>query len=599
MRLPRIQTCALTLLALLCFAGVVKAQRQKEVRPNVIVVITDDQGYGDFSCHGNPVLQTPALDRLYSEGVRFTDFHVAPLCTPTRGQLMTGMHALNNKAATVGTGRDMIRTDLTLMPEVFKRNGYRTGIFGKWHLGDNHPHRPMDRGFMKSVWTKGWGLLSEAEFDNDYYRTRYLDSLEVKQTDRYCTDLWFDEAMEWMGESAARGEPFFTYLATNTPHGPFLAPEADLAHFRAKGLDEKTSQFLGMVRNIDRNMERLEHFLAAKGILDNTVLLFLTDNGGTGGVDVFNAGMRGMKGQYYEGGHRGAWLMRWPSGPLPKGYSVKEPCEVQDVLPTLVDMLRLKSTSMQAFDGRSAIPLIKGHANEISERMLVVQYGGNHRPVKHAACVIWKAWRLVGRDELYDLASDPGQTENLAQRNPEVRRRMLDFYERWWEGKEASNERFVPIVAGTDFEDTLILTSNFWADSAYVNTQWKVANAVGPKDGGVWHIDVMRGGRYRMELSRWPFHLSRDLTTAGPSLSVGGSPLREGRALKIEIGCVSIDGGQPKQSRKERPDSDRIVMEMDLKAGPATLRAWFKDDQGRDLCGAYYLRLTRIGGANP
>ncbi len=575
------------------------AKVDKGGKPNVIVVITDDQGYGDFSCHGNPILQTPALDRLYREGVRFTDFHVAPLCTPTRGQLMTGMHALHNKAATVGTGRDLVRTDLEFMPEIFKNNGYRTGLFGKWHLGDNYPHRPMDRGFMKTVWTKGWGLLSEVEFDNDYYKTRYLDSLEVKLSSKYCTDLWFDEAMAWMEESLLNEVPFFTYIATNTPHGPFLSPEADLAFFRAKGLDEKTSQFLGMVRNIDHNMERLENFLIKKGIQRNTIILFLTDNGGTGGVELFNAGMRGMKGEYYEGGHRAALLMRWISGPIPANFSVVNSCDVQDILPTLVDLLSLKMASRKDLDGQSLMPLMNGSRIGTRDRMLVIQYGGNHRPVKHAACVIWGRWRLVGLDELYDIHSDPGQSLNLADKQPKVRRRLLDFYERWWQGKEAMVDQFVPIIVGSPLEDTLILTSNFWADSAYVNTQWKVANAVGPKDGGLWHLFVKSSGRYRIELSRWPFHLTRDMTLAGPSLSIGGAPLREGRPLKIETGCLSIDGDEPKVLRKDQRYSDRIVIDEDLKSGPATLRAWFRDAQGRDICGAYFVRITRVGKFTP
>ncbi|GAB1474039.1 hypothetical protein MASR2M69_14800 [Bacteroidota bacterium] len=151
-------------------------------KPNVIIILTDDQGYGDLSCNGNPVLKTPAIDRLQRESFNFTNFHVAPLSTPTRGQLITGMDALRNGAASVLTGRNLLRRDLKTLPQIFKENEYSTGIFGKWHLGDNFPDRPMDRGFNKCIWHKGWGLLSEAEFDNDYYETRCLDSLKVEQS---------------------------------------------------------------------------------------------------------------------------------------------------------------------------------------------------------------------------------------------------------------------------------------------------------------------------------------------------------------------------------------------------------------------------------
>ena len=143
------------LILIIAFLGAQLGFAQKVQRPNVIVILTDDQGYGDFSCNGNPILQTPELDKFFAESLRFSDFHVSPYCTPTRGQLLSGLDALHNKAATVGTGRDMMRRDIITMPEVFRQNGYKTGIFGKWHLGDNYPDRPMDRGFDKSVWFKG------------------------------------------------------------------------------------------------------------------------------------------------------------------------------------------------------------------------------------------------------------------------------------------------------------------------------------------------------------------------------------------------------------------------------------------------------------
>ena len=190
-------------------------------RPNIIVVLSDDQGYGDFSMHGNPILQTPTLDKLARQSIELTDFHVAPLCTPSRGQLMTGLDAYHNKAATVGSGSGIVKRDVMMMPELLKKNGYTTGLFGKWHLGESFPDRPMDNGFDKSIWVKGWGLLSETEYDNDYYETRYLDSLTTKYSTKYCSNLWFDKAMEWMGESAKNKKPFFTYIALNAPHGPF------------------------------------------------------------------------------------------------------------------------------------------------------------------------------------------------------------------------------------------------------------------------------------------------------------------------------------------------------------------------------------------
>jgi len=193
----------LLLLSVIAYSAIAAAGNPPSKRPNVIIVLSDDQGYGDFSCNGNPILQTPAFDKLYHESIRFSNFHVSPLCTPSRGELMSGLDAMHNLASTVLFGRGILRRDIVTMPEVFKQNGYHTGIFGKWHLGDSYPDRPMDRGFEKCEWFKGWGLLSEAEYDNDYYKTRYLDSLKPVNSDKYCTNLWFDEAMKWMAEKAS------------------------------------------------------------------------------------------------------------------------------------------------------------------------------------------------------------------------------------------------------------------------------------------------------------------------------------------------------------------------------------------------------------
>ncbi len=472
------------------------------MQPNVIIILTDDQGYGDFSCNGNPVLKTPALDKLYSQSIRFSDFHVAPLCTPTRGELISGLEALHNKACTVGTGRDMMRRDIITMPEIFKQNGYRTGIFGKWHLGDNYPDRPMDRGFQKSIWFKGWGLLSEAEYDNDYYKTRYLDSLNTVQSNKYCTDLWFDEAIKWMGEMADKNQPFFVYLPTNAPHGPFYAPEKDYKFYKDKVTDNKTAKFFGMIRNIDQNMDRLENWLDKRNLAKNTLVILMNDNGGTGGVKLYNAGMRGKKGSNYEGGHRAACFIKWPNGDFGKPRTVSFATEIEDLLPTFVDLLHLKVNGQHDFDGESLVPVLKNADGKLADRMFVVQYGGHDRPEKYFDCTVWNSWRLVGSNELYDISKDPGQKENIAAQFPEVLKKMLTYYDNWWKKVRPGIDDFVPIFVGSDKENPVILTSNFWADSAYVNTQWKVAKAGGPLAGGTWHINAVKGGTYRLQLSR-------------------------------------------------------------------------------------------------
>ena len=563
-------------------------------KPNVIIVLTDDQGYGDLSCHGNPILQTPALDKLHNESVRFGDFHATPLCTPTRGQLMTGLDALDNKASTVGRGLALMRRDVITMPEVFNQNGYETGIFGKWHLGDSYPDRPMDRGFQKSVWIKGWGLLSEMEYDNNYYQTRYLDSLETKYSDKYCTDLWVDEAIDWMDKLSDQKQPFFTYLALNAPHGPFDAPEEDYNYYRGKVEDKKTASFFGMIRNMDQNMARLDTWLEKKGIKDNTIIIFMTDNGSAAGAKVFNAGMRGEKGSNYEGGHRVPCFVRWPDGKLGNPRTVTYASQIQDILPTLIDLLDFQVDEQYRFDGESLASILKQEKKAPKDRMFVVQYAGLEEKDlqrKYFSAVVWNSWRLVGENELYDLSKDPGQENNVASANPKVFKKMKSFYDDWWKKLEPAMDEHVPTLVGSK-ENPVILSPDFWVGGS-INTQWKVADGVGNPKGGVWHVDVRQEGEYRIELSRWPFHLDRELTIAGPETAVGGRQINPGKAIPIETGCLALNDNAPVTAKRTQ-GATKISMEMRLRAGDNRIQAWFKDGEGKDVCGAYYVRVERV-----
>src|SRR5262249_27458682 len=306
---PVMKRFSLALLGVLFVQSVHAADAPR--RPNVIIVLSDDQGYGDFSCHGNPVLKTPNLDKLHAQSVRLTDFHVAPMCTPTRSQLMTGQDALRNGACSVCAGRSMIRPGIATMAQHFAPNGYRTGHFGKWPLGDSNPNLPHQRGFHETVYHLGWGITSMADlWQNDYFDGRFRHNGVLKPYKGYCTDVWFDLAMSWIKERRQKDEPFFVYLATNAAHGPHWVPDKYKRPYEGKG----PAAFFGMIANLDENLGRLDAFLRDQGLWDNTLLIYMNDNGGTAGVNVYNAGMRGRKTEYYEGGHRAVCFTRWPAG---------------------------------------------------------------------------------------------------------------------------------------------------------------------------------------------------------------------------------------------------------------------------------------------
>jgi len=573
-------------------SAAVSIQTTAADRPNVIILFTDDQGYGDLSVHGNPILKTPNFDKLHGESVRFSNFHVSPVCTPSRGELMTGLYALRNKAGMVPAGRNLMRRDIVTMPEVFAANDYATGLFGKWHLGDSYPHRPMDRGFQRVVWHKGWGLASEIEYDNDYYYTRYYDEMEVKYSDRFCANLWFDKAMEWMDEQIDNEQPFFTYLALNTPHSPFHSLEKDFQKYKDKVKDPNVAHFFGLISNADQNYARLDRWMADRKIRDNTIIVYMNDNGTSKGDRIFNAGMRGKKGSGYDGGHRAICFIRWPNGEFGKPRTIDYPSCISDILPTMVDLLDFTvPPTGSKFDGVSLKPVLINPDKTYEDRKLIVQFGGRQRPEKYfRSCVVWDHWRLNGEGELYDLSKDPGQENDVSAQFPKITRELKAYYDDYWASIEDSIEVVEPVLIGHDKEPYTDLTCNNWVEVDFDNRE-RVAG--GKSMGGIWQIEVQKSGKYKVRLSRWPFYLDRALTIKGPATTIGGMPIFEGTAFPITGGSVSIDGLKPNLG--EVNDANTFIeLEIELQTGSHTAQGWFLDADGKKLAGAFYGRFEKL-----
>jgi arylsulfatase len=572
----------LTLLAALACCGTAFGDA-KPTRPNVIVLLTDDNGYGDLSCHGNPVLRTPNFDRLHGQSVRLTDFHVAPMCTPTRGQLMTGLDALHNGATSVCAGRSLLRPGIPTMAEVFAAGGYRTGMFGKWHLGDSYPNLPHQRGFQEAVYFLGWGVTSMAErWQNDCFDPFYYHNGVQKRYKGYCTDIWFDLAMDWIKERKRRGEPFFVYLPTNAAHGPCWVPDRYKQPYRGRG----PAAFFGMMANLDENLGRLDAFLRDSGLSDDTILIYLNDNGATAGANVYNAGMRGRKTQYYEGGHRASCFLRWPGGGLRKPCDLDELTEVQDLLPTLIDLCGLKAPKGARFDGTSLAGLLRGTEERLFGRALVVQYG--QKPEKWDGAVMWHKWRLVKGKELYNLRTDPGQKRDVAGENPEVVKGMRGVYEKWWAGVEPLVDDFVPVVVGSDRENPVTLTAVDWAN-VYCDNMDNLR--AGVNRNGPWHLRVERDGTYEIELRRWPREADAAIAAGVPAFKAVDGGLPPGKALPIVKARLRV--GDVDESKPVGPGDKGIPFTVHLKAGRTRMQTWFYDADGKQLCGAYFAYVRR------
>lgn len=562
-------------------------------KPNVLIVLVDDQGYGDLSCHGNPVLRTPHIDALHGQSVRLTDFHVAPMCTPTRSQLMTGRDALDNGAMNVSSGRTMLRRGIPTMADVFRDSGYRTALFGKWHLGDVYPYRPQDRGFERAIWFPSSHIPSAPDYwNNDYFDTRFrLEDGSIKQFPGYCTDVLFDETMAWMKQRHEAGDPFFAYLALNSAHGPLFVP--DKYRERFADLTPRLASFYGMIVNIDENMGRLEKMLGQSGLRDNTIVIFMTDNGGTAGVSKYNAGMKAGKVTLWEGGHRVPCFIRWPGGKLGDGRDVDELTHVQDMLPTLIDMCGLKAPSEPQFDGVSLAALLRGQKQKLDDRMLVVQFSRMNRPepLKGDATVMWSKWRLVGDDKgwaLYDVGKDLAQEHDVAEAHPQVVNKMREHYDGWWADVEPRVNEFSRIPIGAEAEPVTLLSAADWQD-VFLDQQFQVRS--GPNRSGPWGLEVARDGEYTFELRRWPREADVALGAGVPPFEAVDGVYGEGKALPIAKAKLRIGD---KEWTQDVEDGDKAVrFAVPLKAGYTQAQTWFYDAEGNQLAGAYYVYVER------
>ena len=589
--MKNIKNCYLMILAL-CFA---LSSTLAADRPNVILILTDDQGYGDYSCHGNPLLKTPELDKLHAESIRLTDFHVAPMCTPTRGQLMTGMDAMRNGATAVCQGRSMMGNGIPLMPEYFAKAGYSTGHFGKWHLGDSYPHRPQDRGFQETLHHPAWGITSLADhFGNSYWNPWLNHNGVEKRYEGYCTDIFFDEAIDWMKEQKKADKPFFLYLPTNTPHVPnwvdeeYSKPYAEVGTFNGV---EVPADFYGMIANIDENMGRLETFLKKEGLKDNTLLIYLNDNGtqSKAASEIYNAGMQGFKRGMFDGGHRVASFWRWPEG-LDGARDIGDLTQVQDILPTLAELCDLPKPSAET-NGASLAKLLQGKQSKLDDRKIVIQYSNRNTSAVRwdHAIVLWDKWRLVGQDTLHNIATDPHQDKNIVKQYPEIAQEMRDHYEQWYAEAKLRFDTPRYITVGSDAEPSLTLFSNDWQGGYCDNPP----NLVAANTTGYWDIEVAEAGTYEFELRRWP-------ESANLALSSGV----EGEKIKAHNPFIGYVGERPihyanihvagfQETIVPRKGATHATFTANLDTGKTKLSTLFSDIDGNELCSAIYVKVTR------
>ncbi len=412
--------------------------------PNIILILTDDQGYGELGCHGNPILRTPSLDRLHAESARFIDFTVSPTCAPTRAALLTGRHEFRSGVTHTIYERERLSPRAVTLAEVLRSAGYRTGIFGKWHLGDERDRLPDRRGFDEMFIHGGGGIgqtypgsCGDAP-GNGYFDPSILHNDRFVETSGYCTDVFFRRALEWMNEQRARGRPFFAMITPNAPHGPYVSPGAEYDRlFEGHGLTPAQVAYYSMIRNINDNVGLLLDRLRAWEIEQGTLVIFMTDNGHPFG-DLHNAGMRGVKGSPYQGGIRVPSFWRWP-GRFAPGDRAQTAAHL-DILPTLAEIAgaAIAPDHRRSLEGVSLVPCLKDPDAAWPERQFVTHVGrwpsGRAAEARHRRCAIRVgSYKLVNHAELYHLPSDPGEGRDVAAEHPEIVARLRAAYDAWWD----------------------------------------------------------------------------------------------------------------------------------------------------------------------
>lgn len=510
----RINTIRVTIaFTMLMITGISFAQNR--AHPNVILIITDDQGYGDLGINGNPHIKTPTLDKFAAESIRFTNFYVSPVCAPTRSSLMTGRYSLRTGVRDTYNGGAIMASNEVTIAEMLKQANYKTGIFGKWHLGDNYPSRPSDQGFDESLIHLSGGMGQVGDIttyfkgDLSYFDPVLWHNNKQESYKGYCSDIFAEQAINFIEKNKA--SPFFCYLSFNAPHTPLQVPEPyynlykDIdpsADFNKddrpfSNMTEKDKEdarkVYAMVSNIDDNIGKLLKKLNDLNISDNTLVIFMTDNGPQ--QTRYVSGMRGLKGSIYQGGIRVPLYMRYPAA-FKKNVTVETMAAHIDVLPTLAQLCKVELPKGKNIDGKSLLPLITGNPSDWGNRSLFFYWTRKYPARYHNMSLIKDNYKLVAMTsynspidgfELYNLQQDPYEKINLVPKNSKLAETLkVELDKTYNELITSENIINAPrIIVGSKLENPIILNRN---DASGQKGIWDQEEVYGK-----WSVHIEKG----------------------------------------------------------------------------------------------------------
>ncbi len=568
-------------------------------KPNVIFVITDDQGMGDLGCTGNPYLQTPHLDKFHDGAVRFTNYHVGTTCAPSRAMIMSGRHCNRVNVYHTINGRSILFEDEVTLADVFAQNGYVNAMYGKWHLGDNYPYRPEDRGFHEVIRHGAGGIGQGPDYWwNDYFDDAYWHNGELEKYEGYCTDVFFAEALKWIETN--RDRPFFCYLSLNAPHSPYNLPKEYYDLYQGdefKELHPRLRRFYGMISNIDDNFKTLQNKLDELGLTENTILIFTTDNGTSAGRSVHNAGLKGSKGSQYDGGHRVPFFIQWPNGKLTGGKDIGNLAAGYDLLPTFVDLLGLNFEPAKPLDGKSLKPLLTEENPAWENRTLYIDTQREQNLIKYKKyAVMDDDWRLVDGSKLYNITEDLKQDNNVYDQYPEVAKRLAEGYEKWWQSflDDGVAERYAYIKAGSPKETPTRIHAHDQIVGRY-NESWHQNGASeAAQSTGKWKIEFVEDGEYSISLRRFPREsgLAINATFAGQEPRVELDKTATG-SVKDDFTEAMLYVANISKTQKIKEGQEEVTFKGKIPAGKYDLEAHLIDTEKR-VHPAYYVYIEKL-----
>ena len=566
------------------FVGLFSNLSSQNIAPNVIFILTDDQGSGDLGCYGNKDIKTPNIDALANQSFRFSNFHSGTTSAPTRAGLLTGKNGNSTGVWHTIQGRSYLDAEEVTLPETFTNSGYATGIFGKWHLGDAYPYRPQDRGFQECLIHGGGGIGQEPDYwGNTYFDDTYFrNGIPEKQTG-YCTDVWFNEATKFIEKN--KDKPFFCYLALNAPHSPFHVDEKYVAPYRNHP-NIPNPEFYGMIANIDENVGKIREYLAKNGLDKNTIVVYMTDNGTAGGSTFdkegflnkgYNCGLRGYKASPYDGGHRVPFIL---SVPGEKGKEITTLTSYIDFMPTLIDMCKLKTPRQVNFDGISLKPLLEG--KKLQNRTLVVDTQREEFLKKDKSySVMTDEWRLVNGIELYKIKTDKEQRTNIASKYPKVVEKLKNEYEIWWMKTSVRANQYQYINIG-DNSITTLFSHDLHNEQNKIPAWNQEMVRQGVSSKGYWTVEVTKKGLYHFKLMRWAPESGLGVLSAAPEGRTipNGKAYSKGKVLNIKGAKLKIGLLEYSATISENYTGQAIDFLIPIEIGKYNISADFFNDKG-------------------